>query len=395
MNTVGGVTTASEVLREFVLSACAPRVVGVEREYTVHDADGVIDGRALWPELRALGAAIDPSDVNARRGPWGGAVTLDGAEMEVATPPFPLVSGVTGNLLTSASAGQRYLGDRLPSGNYLKGYSTHLNVEVDDAIGKPLARLIATRLALPLMLVIDRRHSPGVLVRPRHGRLEIGGEFLAGRQLKSATVMAVATVMLGERALRDRSLRRTFRSTPRLVPDRAVERYGWFAGRGGFGCDLYAAGASTRLRLHRASIEARSLLAAHWERARPFAEQVLAERELLLVDRQIDGDDPLPLEVPIDVDHEGDCAAQQPLRVEQPTFTDRSRSYAERHRDNMTVSVTAATWWRASIEIRYCDRTRWLIIPGRALDAMLDALDDDRLWNELMTLARADSLPSV
>ena len=90
------------------------------------------------------------------------------------------------------------------------------------------------------MLLIDRRDSPGLLVRPRPGQLELGGEYVSGARLRAAAAFAAEST----RAAVQR------RTPPCLdvVLDAAVERYGWFVDRNAFGIDLYRDGRATVLR---------------------------------------------------------------------------------------------------------------------------------------------------
>ena len=224
-------------IRAVVEEACRGRVIGVEREYEVRDraSDRAVDARRIWGSLPDPGRWLDPGDPLARRGGWGGVITADGPHAELATPPLRLGPGCTAQLLGLVAAGERHLAAQLP-GHRLIGYSTHINVEVTDRRVAHVARLVARRLALPIMLSLDRSDSPGLLIRPRPGRLEIGGEFAAGDQLRAALVMTIGMVMLAERSIR---FRWRLPTAAEINPERAVERYGWYVDRRAYGPDLY------------------------------------------------------------------------------------------------------------------------------------------------------------
>jgi hypothetical protein len=114
-----------------------------------------------------------------------------------------------------------------------------------------------------------------------------------------------------------------------------------------------------------------------WARARPFGEVVLAEDELQLVDHVVSGRRPLPLEAP---------SADDGL-VRYVPF---DRNYDRRIRSGgIVVTVTAATWLRAALEVHTDESTRWISVPGRDLDAVLDALDAGSLDAELASLVTA------
>lgn len=352
-------------LDALVAAAVAGRVVGVEREYTVRGPDGPVDGRTIWPQLQDLGAALDPGDPQARRIPSGDVVTLDGRHVEIATCPVPLTRGCTTELLVRAAAAARHLTDRLPPGLVLEGYSTHLNIEVDDRRVVRTARTLAHRFALAPMLFVDRVGSPGLLVRPRPGRLELGGEFLAGEQLRAAIVMAAGVALLAERRIVGR--RRPRVAAPEVA--NAVERFGWFIDRTAWGGDLYRFGRSTSI----GGEHAGRALERIWTGCRPRIDKLFDAAELVLVDRRVSGAEPLPCEVAVDDDG---TAAQIPVL----------RHYRQRTAGSVSVSVLCATWWRAVLELTTPHGTRWLTVPGRALDPLLDAIDRGELLGDLASL---------
>ena len=64
---------------------------GVEREWRVVRRNGAaVDFRELVDRLPLDGRRLDPDDPHAHRCRWGGVVTADGREAEVATPPVPV-----------------------------------------------------------------------------------------------------------------------------------------------------------------------------------------------------------------------------------------------------------------------------------------------------------------
>lgn len=368
MTTVAGPRVA-RTLEEVAGGWADRRVVGVEREYAVERDGAPVDARSLLPTVAGLGRALDPGDARARRGPWGGAVTADGRHAEVATPPVTLGPGCTHHALALAAGGAAHLSVRLPVGYTLVGYSTHVSVEVPDRHVVAVARLVARRLALPLMLLLDRADSPGLLVRPRPGRLEIGGEFAAGEQLRAAMAMAIGITLLAERRCHLAGRLMPLAGTPRARTERAVERFGWYVDRKAFGHDLYRDGRATVI----GRTTAGDALARTWGAARPFAADVLAADEVALVDDAVAGRAPLPLEHPT-----ADDGAPAPVRTD--------RDYGPRQHGDLRVRVAAATWWKALLEVDDGGGRRWVTIPGRALDDVLDALDDGALDTDLRLL---------
>jgi hypothetical protein len=272
-------------------------VLGIEHEYRVLDGERQLDFAPLLHTLRFEGLRLDPTDPNAYRTPWGGLVTSDGREAEVAIAPVSLRPGCTSELEWRTLIARRTLAAALPEHLHLDGYSTHLNLEVDDNDVVAAGRLFVKRFAPAMMLLLDRPTSPGLLVRPRCGRLELGGEYCQGDQLRVAATFAAAAGLACAAAARSRDARRHL---PRPVRSRVRPsniRAGWYIDRRAFGADLYRDGRATQLRWGAGHTwTAQAHLHETWERARPMAESLFDDRELLLVDQVIDGTSALPLE---------------------------------------------------------------------------------------------------
>lgn len=269
------------------------RRLGIEHEYRVHGADGPIDVRDHLDDLD-LGVRADPTDPHAQRGPWGGVVTADGAEAEVATPPVTVAPGAVAEVAGLAAAGRDVLAEALGHGHRLEGYSTHLNVSAPRRGDVRLATRFATTFAPPLMLLLDRTTSPGLLVRPRPGRLELGGEFADGADLEVALTFALGAVLAS--AARGRGRRQVTGLRVEVDLEPARERFGWYVDRSAVGCDLYALGRTAPLRLVAAggSITAGEHLERTWELARARLVGVLDDEAIGLVDDVVTGSAPLP-----------------------------------------------------------------------------------------------------
>ena len=93
-----------------------------------------------------------------------------------------------------------------------------------------------------LLLLLDRPTSPGLLVRPRPGRLELGGEYCTDARLAAAVAFVAASVHAMQR--RWSSCRRLAVKVD-VVP--AIARFGWYVDRTAFGSDLYTDGRNCRL----------------------------------------------------------------------------------------------------------------------------------------------------
>lgn len=267
-----------------------PRV-GVEHEYVVHGPTGRIDVRTIVDTLN-LGVRADPTDPHAQRCPWGGVVTADGPEAEVATPPVDVAPGAAVQVVALAAVGRAALAEALGDGCRLEGFSTHLNVSAPRRGEQRHALRFATVFAPSLMLLLDRSTSPGLLVRPRPGRLELGGEFADGRDLEVPLTFAIgatlAAVTMSRRVARDLAVEVSLQA--------AVERYGWYVDRGAFGPDLYALGRHAPLRGVRSGScrTAGEHLQLTWDLARGALAGLVGERELAAVDGVVAGSAVLP-----------------------------------------------------------------------------------------------------
>jgi hypothetical protein len=354
------------------------RRVGIEHEYQLFDADGQVDARALWPSIALDGLRLDPGDANAVRCRWGGVLTTDGCEAEIATPPVRLGDDGVERAVALTDVGASALADVLPDGVTMRGYSTHLNVEVHDRRVCDVARTITRRMAPALMLALDDRGSPGLLVRPRHRRVEVGGEFQRGDTLIAAGVLAAGAVLSAEAA---RS-RRAMRKLPPELDLRIVsspQRYGWYVDRLAGGEDLYARGRSTPLRTDAGrTIRAQEVLEATWAVASPLLVGLVTSHAVALVEDVVRGTRPIPCELSLPTETSPAPAASS--AVPPPSVLD------VRQRDGCTLTTVAATWHAMTLRAERGGLVRWIEVPGERIDAFLTALDDGQLDDWLPAL---------
>ena len=218
-------------------------LVGVEHEYVLRRGTERVDARRALNLPGFAEPALDPGDPNARRLGWGGVVTFDGPEVEVVTPPAQTLPGFATRVADECARGRHDLASFIPDRCSLEGFSTHLNVSVTPGREVTVARRFISTFSAAMMLLVDDVASPGILVRPRPGRLEIGGEFRDGTTLIAALVFATGAARCCDVARR-RWNHEAHRHDASLTPqvERAVERFGWFIGRNAFGGDLYRDG---------------------------------------------------------------------------------------------------------------------------------------------------------
>jgi hypothetical protein len=287
--------SAAPVLVDVPTAGSERGIVGVETEYVVRDGGTPVDFRTVINGLGLGQPNLDPADMYAYHLPSGAAVIADGAEAEIALPPTPIRPGFGWSVALRARAERSALANRL-RGLSLEGCSTHLSVSVRDDLVEAVCGLYAERFAPALMLLMDRASSPGLLIRPRPGRVELGGEFVTGSQLAAAAVFAVGSVRACEAAL-------TGVGDARLPPallaniERAVVRYGWYVDRTAFGGDLYRDGRAARLQTAgRTAISAQEVLEVAWDVARAALAGAAGSDELALVSEAVRGMRPLPVE---------------------------------------------------------------------------------------------------
>jgi hypothetical protein len=342
-------------------------VCGVEHEYEVRDAAAeVVDFRTTADTLD-LGRRLDPGDPHAHRGPWGGVVTADGREAEVVSPPVPVGLLAPDAVHAYSAAGRAHLAERLPPGSTLTGYSTHISTAVPDDDVRAVAARVVRHLSPALMLLLDRRSSPGVLVRPRPGRLEICGEYLHGRGLRHAVAVVVAAGQLGG----DDAL------PPRLKvrAERAKGRFGAYVDRTAFGGDLYASGRSTVLRRRGGPVTAGEHLAEVVALLDGRLRALLSPEDLAGLQAVVSGSEPLPCEQDDVAPDDAPRCAVDPLDLR------------DRRVGDVGVEVVNATWWTYVVRLEG-PRQRWLTVPRTWVRSFLERLDDGTLDEVLARLVR-------
>jgi hypothetical protein len=345
----------------------APLVAGVEREWRVLRRDGAPRDFALMIDALPLdGRRLDPDDPHAHRCRWGGVVTADGREAEAATPPVPVGPGAPADIEALSRLGLRQLRAALPQGLRLEGYSTHINVSVADRVVVRAADRFARYLAVPQMLLLDRAGSPGLLVRPRRGRLEIGGEYAVGDQLRAAVTFAVAGAVAcsGE----PRLLAGLARPSMRIEP--ANDRFGWYVDRAAAGVDLYRGGRETALPTEAGVTRAGALLDQAWSVLRPLAAELVGTPAVDLVDAYVEGRRPLPLERP-EREPRG-----EPAPV--PSAAIHGRVVDDIVRPGFVLRPVAARWDRVAFDLDDGRRRRYAVVRTERLPEFLAAVDSGR-----------------
>ncbi|HUH08437.1 MAG TPA: hypothetical protein VML96_11630 [Egibacteraceae bacterium] len=365
--------------RSAALSAATPRGptstwIGIEHEFLVLDATGArVDFRRVIHGLRLGRPDLMPLDRNAYPVASGSVVTADNKEAEIAIPPTAVASGFA-RRLDGWAAFERAGLARRTAPMTLKGDSTHLNVTLPPGVDPDrVADLFATRFALGLMLLMDQQHSPGLLVRPRPYRLELGGEYAVGRTLRSAVAYAVGGALACIEAAASGS-------TAALPPaldvklERGVLRYGWYVARTAFGGDLYSTGRSTAVaRASGESWQAGEALAAAWSVARHHLGAHAGPADVAECDKIVAGSLPLPIEAHEEID----------LRVSRPRRprSEFGSALKARRRPMFELAPVMLTWQAAVFLVVDVNTRRlaYVAVPGYGLNHFLRSLDGGSL----------------
>lgn len=341
-------------------------MLGLEHEFVLRTPGGaVIDARDVLARRERDRRRLDPGDRNAIRCAWGGAITCDGAEAEIAIAPVEIAAGFTRIADAAGLTATDELRALLPAATTIDGFSTHINVEVPSRMAVRVGWLFARRFAPAAMLAMDRATSPGLLVRPRPGRLEICGESMQGPQLRAATALvagAVRACVAG--ASTDDGIAARLPPIVPFRPWRATERFGWYIPRRAFGFDLYAGGRAAVL----GELTAQRFLETAWSLARDF---VPDHDE---ADALVSGAMPLPLEELLPADA---------VPAHAPSPYGRALVPITRGRFQMTAYLQ--TWDLTVLEVRAPQRSFYLSIPARDLDAVLHGIDAGR-WDAALAV---------
>lgn len=355
--------------------ACAqiearPLWLGLEHEFLVFGGGGHrLDFRTVIHGLGLGRPDLVPGDRNAYRLPTGSVVTADTTEAEIATPPIEVRPGFAARLDGWAAFERAALAGRVAPLT-LGGESTHLNVALPrDVDADRVADLFATRFAPGLMLLMDRWTSPGLLVRPRPFRLELGGEYVTGSALRAATAYSVGATLACVAWLRHRR-KVELPAALAMRLERGVLRYGWYVDRRAFGVDLYAHGRSTWL----ATVDdermcAQNHLERAWSVARRHVEPHADRVDLRDADDLVGGRGLLPVER---LESEPETTVARPRRPRSAFGT----AVRVHRRPGYELAPVMLTWQAAVFLAVRRDRRQaaFIALPGAALGGFFERL---------------------
>ena len=353
----------------------APRVLlGLEHEFLCHDLSGRrVDFRTVIDGLDLGSKNLVPTDRRARWLSTGSLVTADKLEAEIATPPTELAAGFARTLDSWAAFEGARLSERVPALR-LTGDSTHINVSLpDDVDPDDVADLFASRFAVGQMLLMDRRNSPGLLVRPRPHRLEIGGEYVVGAALRAALAYAAGATLACVQAVRT-GIHDGLPPALLVRVERNVIRYGWYVARTAFGGDLYRHGREAWLAVVDGGlITAQDSMVGAWGVARNLVAAATGPADLADADSMVAGAIDLPIEA-------ADKQEQQPATPVAPKSV-YGDLLAPRTRPDYDMAPVMLTWELAVFLVADVGRRRsaFAAVPGPALAGFARALESGAL----------------
>ena len=377
---------SDQLVRRVGRARAQGRVIGVEHEFGVFEGEDQIDFRDRIHDLDIPGLAHHPTNPHMYFTNRGAAIIADGVVAEIATPPIDVAHGCGTSVANWAEAARTELTSLVGDSVRLLGGSTHISISTDPAHNDRVAVLYARTFAAGLMLLMDQPHSPGLLVRPRPGRLELCGEFVVGASLTDAAVFALGSVACLEK----------YAATGRgpIPPFLDVElqngrrRYGWYIDRRAFGTDLYGDGRRAQLRQADGRVvSAQDFLANAWRLARPFAEEYATPAELASVDRVVSGADPLPME-----------AGSYGEVPQAPAWSNHPLAAASSHLTSRHIRLVPrnATWDWVAWEASSPDGSVVVSVPRRGLARFVQQFEKGRLDGPLTdAISREATLPAL
>jgi len=341
--------------------------VGVEHEFQVIDGGEQVDFRSVIHGLGLGTRHLDPLDADAYRLRNGSVLTCDGLEAEIAIPPEPMRAGFPDRAVQRVDIAACHLRELLPDAWELRGHSTHISVSVPTDLVDRVARDVVATVTPALLLLTSARDTPGLMVRPRPHRVELGLGFVPAAWLPAAVTFAAGCVLHLTRQAAS-----TAQAISRLQLDvvAADHRYGWYVDRRAAGHDVNELGRRTPVeQAGGARVSAQDVLATTWTAVRPDLEGVAGAHALAAVDDVVDGRRPIRLESP---------------SWEPPGTPDHAlppspfgSMLATRERDGFDVAPVMAAWDVSVFVVASRARRRRLFacVPRDDLASFLERLD--------------------
>jgi hypothetical protein len=291
--------------------------ITLRQDYAVAKAGRPLPFASLIHTLNLGVRNLQPDDPEAYPLASEAVLTVSGMDAEIILPPILLAPGFAAAVTQAADAERLALARRLGPEHSVAGVSTRFGLPAPTPAVDRMATEFISRFAAPLMLLLDQDDSPGLLVRPHPGLIELSTAYATGSQLAAALIFAAAAVRRCVAMTHDRGV---IGAAHHSESDGGADEYGsimvpplqsevvpssagsgWFVTPTAFGHDLHAAGRHVALRtLDSMPLSGQEVLQKAWTHVRPMAADCTTPAELELVDSLVAGDLPLPLEGAID-----------------------------------------------------------------------------------------------
>ncbi len=174
-------------------------LLGVEQEFELFAGGTKLDFQALFPRtIKGTRAVPFRNCDRAVIVESGYMLATDGREAEFATAPIRSSADGCLSLADEVSRCREHLLRTLHAlaVDDVRGYSTHLNISVPIGRESEIAAIISTTAAPALILLMEAKQSPGLLLRPRRGRFEVGSEYIDdNKQLAAAAVFLTGVIL--------------------------------------------------------------------------------------------------------------------------------------------------------------------------------------------------------
>lgn len=352
-------------------------VLGIEQEHDLFDGERRLDFQRLFPAAARSSSSVPFRNSNeAAVLDAGYVLACDGWEAELATVPIPALGNGCVTLAQEVLRCRAHMLDQLRRAGVpdVHGYSTHINLSVPFGLEDETVHALARSVGPALILLMEAPASPGLLLRPRRGRVEIGSEYIDREQHLAAACTFLTGVVYA--FLHQPAVWRRF---PRLILRRwepATLRPGVYLPHDAFGESVHARGRAAQLELTNGQtttagelLESTSELAleALEGRINPVAAEAL--RGL------VRGDGELPIDRTSDPGHMDPPTSRLPAAPEAAVLGRLGTA-----KDDSSISLRFLDWEGAAFSWRRPLRRRLIIgVPWQHLEGFMGAIRDQDL----------------
>jgi len=281
----------------------ARMMLGVEQEFELFDRGRPIDFRAEFP--RAIGRAASIPFRNCDSAAIveaGYMLCCDGRDAEFATAPIDLRGSGPIDLANEVLRCRSHMLQTLRKlgRREVRGYSTHLSISVPAGRERELAEAAAARIGPALILLMEGPRSPGLLIRTRRGRLEVGSEYMDDPQRLAATIVLLAGAV--HACLHNQAAWEQLPALKLLRWQEAITRPGLYLPHDAYGESIHDLGRAASVeREEGGKISAGRVLETCAALAKRELEGLISSEASRSLDRVLDHPDVLPIEGKYDV----------------------------------------------------------------------------------------------